>query len=193
MNQFKLYLELGFQHISDINGIDHMLFIAALCLKYNWKQWKTLLWLVTAFTVGHSLTLALSVWEVVNIPVKYIEFLIPVTILATALTNLLFVKEKKQKRWSLIYFFTLFFGLIHGLGFSNYLKSLLGKETSILMPLGAFNIGLEVGQLFIVLALLLFSSIALGILKIQKTSYITWISGGISFLAIEMIVQRFPW
>ncbi|MFY8003339.1 MAG: HupE/UreJ family protein [Chitinophagaceae bacterium] len=193
MNQFKLYLELGFQHISDINGIDHMLFIAALCLKYNWKQWKTLLWLVTAFTVGHSLTLALSVWNVVDIPVKYIEFLIPVTILATALTNVLAVKEKKQNRWSLIYFFTLFFGLIHGLGFSNYLKSLLGKETSILLPLGAFNIGLEIGQLFIVLALLIISSITLGIFRIQKQSYFTWISGGISFLAIEMIIQRFPW
>ncbi|MFT7055199.1 MAG: hypothetical protein ACJAR3_000826, partial [Roseivirga sp.] len=127
MDQFKLYFQLGYEHIIDLNGIDHILFVVALCSIYLAQDWKKVLILVTAFTLGHSITLALSTFELINFDTDLIEFLIPVTIFITALSNL-FRKEGSvsPKALNLNYFFALFFGLIHGLGFSNYLKSLLG-------------------------------------------------------------------
>ena len=141
--------------VSDLNGIDHILFVAALCIRYQFDDWKKLLWLVTAFTLGHSITLALSVFNIVNYSVNWIEFLIPVTIVITAISNVFVKKFVYKAKFPLIYFFAAFFGLIHGLGFSNYLKSLLSKEGNIIPELLAFNLGLEAGQLVIVLAILI--------------------------------------
>lgn len=192
MNEFRLYFEIGYKHIADLNGIDHILFVMALCLRYQFADWRKLLVLVTAFTIGHSITLALSVFNVLQYSVKWIEFLIPVTILITALSNVFVKKFNFRSRFPLIYFFALFFGLVHGLGFSSYLKSLLGKGENVVWPLFAFNIGLEAGQLLIVTAVLLISFIFVSILKVSRREYLLYISGGIFALALHMALERHP-
>ena len=159
MTSFELYFKLGLQHILDLQGFDHILFILSLCAVYVARDWAKILLLVTSFTLGHSLTLALATFEVVQIRSEIIEFLIPVTIAFTALLTLIKPKPNSGKGIQLNYLLALFFGLIHGLGFSNYLRSLLGKEASIWQPLLAFNVGLEVGQIVIVAAFLLITSL----------------------------------
>ena len=124
MNDFGLYFEIGYKHIADLRGLDHILFVAALCLRYQFADWRKILVLVTAFTIGHSITLALSVFNVVTYSIKWIEFLIPVTIVITAISNMFVKKFAFKSKFPAIYFFALFFGLVHGLGFSSYLKSL---------------------------------------------------------------------
>jgi hypothetical protein len=159
MTSFELYFKLGLQHILDLNGIDHVLFILALCAVYVARDWAKILLLVTAFTIGHSLTLALATFNLVQVRSEVIEFMIPVTIAITALVTLIKPKPNSGKGIQLNYLLALLFGLIHGMGFSNYLKSLLGQETSIWQPLLAFNVGLEVGQLVVVAAFLLITSL----------------------------------
>ncbi len=172
MNDVFIFVHLGFRHIIDVNGSDHMLFILALVIRYLVTDWKKILVLVTSFTIGHSITLALSTLSWIHFPMHLIELLIPITILLTAISNL-FVKDFSfSSKYHIIYYFALFFGLIHGLGFSNYLKSLLGKEESIVLPLFSFNIGLELGQLLIVGGILVLSFIFINHLKINRKSYI---------------------
>ncbi|MEN9684517.1 MAG: hypothetical protein RLZZ28_303, partial [Bacteroidota bacterium] len=165
MNDFRLYFEIGFRHIADLRGIDHILFVMALCLRYQFADWKKVLILVTAFTIGHSITLALSVLNLIHYSTKWIEFLIPVTILLTALSNGFVKKFNFKARFPLIYFLALFFGLIHGLGFSTYLKSLLGKDQNVIAQLFAFNLGLEAGQILIVTGILMITLIFVTIFK----------------------------
>jgi len=192
MGNFRMFFPMGIQHITDLAGIDHILFITALCLRYLWTDWKKLLVLVTAFTIGHSITLALSTLNIINIPRNWTEFLIAVTIIITAVNNC-FVKDFKFKsKYPSIYFFALFFGLIHGLGFSSLLKSILGRDTSIITQLFAFNLGLEVGQLIIVSIILLFSFLLVRIIGVNRREFILFVSGGIAALALQMAIERFP-
>ncbi len=150
---FETYWRLGLEHITDLNGYDHILFVAALTVVYSWRNWHNLLWLVSAFTLGHSLTLALATLKIVPINSDWIEFLIPVTILITSFLHL-FISSKNDNHSSRFILFryalALIFGLVHGLGFSTFLQSLLGREESLFLPLLAFNVGLEIGQLVIV-------------------------------------------
>jgi hypothetical protein len=190
MNDFQIYLHLGYKHIIDLGGSDHILFILALTARYIWTDWKQLLVLVTAFTIGHSITLALSVLQWVNLSVDIIELLIPITILITAFTNFWVKSFDFKSKYPLIYFFALFFGLIHGLGFSNYLRSLLGKEESILGPLLSFNIGLELGQLLIVSVILIISFIFVSLLKLDRRRFIQVVSGISILLAANMVWER---
>ncbi|MEI8097308.1 MAG: HupE/UreJ family protein [Sediminibacterium sp.] len=192
MNDFKLYLEIGFQHIANLRGVDHILFILALTIRFQFDDWRKVLILVTAFTIGHSITLALSVLNLVNYSAKWIEFLIPLTILITAFSNLFIKKFVFKTKFPLIYFLALFFGLVHGLGFSNYLKSLLGKDQSIISQLLAFNIGLELGQLMIVFFILLISFIFVTIIKINRREFLLFISAAIFALALNMALERIP-
>ncbi|MFL9483068.1 HupE/UreJ family protein [Chitinophagaceae bacterium LWZ2-11] len=193
MNNFSLFFTLGRQHIADLSGLDHILFITALCLRYQFADWKKILILVTAFTIGHSITLALSVFNIVHFSTKWIEFLIPVTIVITAISNVFVKKFIFKSKYPVIYFLALFFGLIHGLGFSNYLKSLLGRNVNIVMQLFAFNVGLEVGQLIIVLIVLIISFILTGLIKVNRREYLLYFSGGIFALALQMATERIPW
>jgi hypothetical protein len=192
MNDFKLYLEIGFQHIANLRGIDHILFILALTIRFQFDDWRKVLILVTAFTIGHSITLALSVLNLVNYSAKWIEFLIPVTILITAFSNLFIKKFVFKTKFPIIYFLALFFGLVHGLGFSNYLKSILGKDQSIISQLLAFNLGLELGQLMIVFFILLISFIFVTIIKINRREFLLFISAAIFALALNMALERIP-
>ncbi len=167
---FSDYLGLGLDHILDTNGYDHILFIATLCAFYIPAQWKKILVLVTAFTIGHSLTLALSALDIVNINATLIETLIPITIILTGLFNLYAFRksDSEQNNIYLNYIIALGFGLIHGLGFSNYFKAILGTEESIIQPLFAFNIGVEIGQVIIVAIVMTFAYTMINIIKLDK-------------------------
>lgn len=190
MNDFWLFFSTGIQHIADWKGIDHILFISALCLRYIWSDWKKILILITAFTVGHSLTLALSVFNIIRIPIVWTEFLIAATILITALADLR-KETKKETKYTLLFFCVLFFGFIHGMGFSTLLKSMLGRDRQIVGQLFAFNLGLEVGQIFIVVCLLSILTLLskIGINRIHSRIFI---SGIIVALSMEMCIERWP-
>jgi len=152
---FSMYLNLGIEHITDLNGYDHILFLMALSAVYLLTDWKKVLILVTAFTIGHSLTLALATLKIITVPVDLIEFLIPVTIFISAFSDFFYKKKINEKKiHHFKYSLAMFFGLIHGMGFSNYLISLLGSESNIVMPLFAFNLGLELGQIIIIIVYL---------------------------------------
>jgi hypothetical protein len=191
MSEFQLYLKLGFQHISDLNGYDHILFLVALCAIYQYHEWKKVLILVTAFTIGHSITLALSTLQLVNIDTSLIEFLIPVSILLTCVFNYLQKDDiQKVRPMTFRYLVALFFGLIHGLGFSNYLKSLLGKEESFIFQLFSFNIGLELGQLVIVLVIMLISWLLTLFFKMKERDWMMLLSGAAGGISILLIIER---
>jgi hypothetical protein len=189
MQDFALYFELGWQHILDWQGYDHILFVMVLCGAYTLRDWKRVLFLVTAFTIGHSITLALSVLKFIHVNSALIEFLIPLTILITATTNIL-NKSAKPKAIKFRYILALFFGLIHGLGFSNYLKSLLGKSTSIVGELFSFNLGLEFGQVIIVLSILILSFILINLIKIKQRDWTFFLSSAIFGISFIMAAER---
>ena len=190
MDELLLYGRLGFKHIIDLGGVDHILFVLGLTLRYIWSDWKKILVLVTSFTIGHSLTLALSTLSILDISVNWIEFLIPVTILITAASNFWVKDFDFKQRFSAHYALALFFGLIHGLGFSNYLKSLLGKESSLLGPLFSFNIGLEIGQILIVGVILALSYGLVSLLKLPRKMYVRYGSILAISLSLRMILER---
>ncbi|MFT3844955.1 MAG: HupE/UreJ family protein [Lacibacter sp.] len=191
MGDFGFYLREGVYHITDWKGYDHIMFVMALCLPYLLKDWRRVLILITAFTLGHTITLALSVFNKIIVPTNWIEFLIPVTIVITALENLMSNNtDRKHTNWR--YISALVFGLIHGMGFSNYLKSLLGKSESIVTQLLAFNIGLEAGQLLIVAVVLFISFLFVQVLNTQRREWTVFMSGGIFALALIMAIERTP-
>ena len=190
MPDFSLYLQLGIQHICNWQGYDHILFVTVLCGIYQLHDWRKVLILVTAFTIGHSITLALSVFNIIHINTSLIEFLIPVTIVITAINNII-KKNSAKKSIGLTYFLALFFGLIHGLGFSNYLKSLLGKSTNIVAQLFAFNLGLECGQVLIVISVLLLSFLLIKTFKIKPGDWGFFLSSAIFGMALMLCIDRF--
>lgn len=189
MNDFLFYFREGIYHITDIRGYDHILFVAALCLPYLLKDWRKILVLVTAFTIGHSATLALSIYNKILVPSPWIEFLIPVTIVITAIENIA-VRKFDFKKADIRYASALVFGLIHGMGFSNYLRSMMGKNESIFAQLLAFNIGLEIGQLLIVVIIMLVAFIFVQKFKAPRREWVLFVSGGIFAIALLMAVER---
>lgn len=192
MSSFQLYFKLGLQHILDLRGFDHILFVLALCAIYVARDWKKILILVTAFTIGHSLTLALATLDVIRIRSEVTEFLIPVTIAVTALVSIFKPKPSNGKGVPLNYLFAAFFGLIHGLGFSNYLKDLLGRETSIWQLLLAFNIGLEVGQIVIVAVFLLVTSL-LSLAGVSRKEWTLIVSAFVLGMACMLMLDTKFW
>jgi hypothetical protein len=195
MSEFQLYFGLGKDHILDYaNGYDHILFVIALCALYQLRDWKQVLILVTAFTVGHSITLALSTFNIVNFKVELIEFLIPVTIFITAVSNLFKNEDAMGPRaMQLNYAYAAFFGLIHGLGFSNYLKSILGRDKSIVSQLFAFNIGLEIGQIIIVGIFLVAGFILVDLFGVSRRDWKLVISSAVAGIALILIKDKIYW
>jgi len=194
MTAFELYFDLGRDHILDYaNGYDHILFVLALCAVYLVQDWKRILILVTAFTVGHSITLALATLDIIGVPSEWVEFFIPLTIFATAVSNLFRPEDPLLKRGvHTNYLLALFFGLIHGMGFSNYLKSLLGRQENIGMPLFAFNLGLEVGQIIIVGLFLAVSFIAVNLAGANRRDWKMIISSAVAGIALMLMKDRIP-
>ena len=188
---FKLYLELGIEHIADLQGYDHILFVAMLCAVYTFKEWKQVLILVTAFTIGHSLTLALATLSIVKVSTAWVEFLIPVTIFITAVGNI--VTGKQGSASAMVkYVLALFFGLVHGLGFSNYLRNLLGARDSIIVPLLAFNIGVELGQILIVLCILMLTALMIHVFRVKHRDWILVLAGAGAGIALTLMLERWP-
>lgn len=196
MNEFWIWFSTGLQHILDWNGYDHILYVIALCAMFSATDWKKLLILITAFTIGHSLTLAASTLNFFAIKQSYIEVLIPFTIITTCLINIYFRRRFDRRahynkyNYTLNYSLALLFGFIHGMGFSYLLKSMLGKEESIIFPLLSFNLGLEIGQLIIVVAVLLFSVFLARFTRIKKPDWILFISSAIFGISLLLFVQR---
>jgi hypothetical protein len=190
MSEFQAYLTLGFDHITDPNGYDHILFVVALCAIYAFREWKKVLVLVTAFTLGHSVTLALSTLKIITYSSAVIELLIPITILITALSNFSENNTTDSKSPKLRYPLAASFGLIHGMGFSNYLRSLLGEQESIVLPLFSFNLGLELGQLVIVTIALAIASFFVEVLKIKRLTWNHLISGMVAGMALSLILTN---
>lgn len=193
MNQFQQYFKLGVQHILDLNGFDHILFILALCAIYLLRDWKKILILVAAFAVGHSIALTLAALRWVEINNGLIEFLIPVTISVTAFVNLLKPKPSGSSGIQINYLFALIFGLIHGLGFSSYLKILLANNGSLFEPLLGFNMGLGVGQLVIVGVFLLASSVWVGLFGVNRKEWTLVVSSIVLGMSIMMMMNSKFW
>ncbi|MDC2996702.1 HupE/UreJ family protein [Flavobacteriaceae bacterium] len=187
MHPFQFYLKLGFNHIANFNGYDHILFLVVLCAVYQLKQWKKIIILVTAFTIGHSITLFLVSFDIFSIPSRYVKLLIPITIMITSLHNIGSIEKIKNSNMSKNYFLALFFGLIHGMDFSNYFKALIMSPEEIIIPLLAFNIGLEIGQFLIVFVIVYISYVFLSVLKVKYYSWNLFVSGaafGVSLISI---------
>jgi hypothetical protein len=194
MIEFSLYFGLGREHILDVNGYDHILFVLALCALYSVHDWKKILILVTAFTIGHSITLALATLEIVNVDAGLIEFLIPLTIFVTSTANLFRSEQAINKtKVQMNYLFALFFGLIHGLGFSNFLRSLLGKDHGIVSQLLAFNLGLELGQIIVVTLFLALSFILVDLAKVSRRDLKLVLSSAIAGVALVLLKDRIFW
>jgi hypothetical protein len=195
MSEFWIYFQIGLKHVLDIHAYDHVLFLIALTVPYTFKDWKRILLLVTVFTVGHTLALVLSVFGIIAVKVSLVEFLIPITILITAFYHLFTAgKATKNDGLNLIFFVTLFFGIIHGLGFSNYFKTILGgTATSKLLPLGEFALGIEAAQLVVVFVVLLLSYIVQTVFRISKRDWALVMSAFIIGVVIPMIVESPIW
>ena len=191
MSDFELYFNTGWHHIISWNALDHILFITALAAIYLVNNWKQVLVLVTAFTIGHSLTLALSVYDVIRFDEKWVEFLIPCTIIATAVFNFL-INDFKLHSLRINYLLALFFGLIHGMGFANTIRFMLAKDQGIAIPLISFNIGLEVGQVLLVTIILLTGFVLVNRLKLNRKWWVWTLSGYALVVALNMAVHRWP-
>lgn len=191
MQDFLFYLQLGWEHIISKDALDHQLFILALIAIFSFRDWKKVLILVTAFTIGHSLTLVLSALDVFRFPSDWVEFLIPCTIVFTALDNIIFSKNEK-KLIQLNYYLALLFGLIHGMGFANSVRMMLASEQDITLPLFGFNVGLELGQIAVVAIALFIHYVFSEVLKLSNKIWIYIISVPIFIFALKMALERIP-
>lgn len=195
MDTFWIYFQLGLQHVLDPGGYDHVLFLMALTVPYTFKDWKNLLILVTVFTIGHTLALALSVYNVLTLNAQVVEFLIPVTILIAALYSLFTAgKTQKPDKASAVVIITLFFGIIHGLGFSNYFKSILGgTPTDKLLPLFEFALGIEAAQAIVVLFVLMVSYAVQNFFRFSKRDWALTASAFVAGVTVPMIIGSEIW
>ncbi|MBK9109086.1 MAG: HupE/UreJ family protein [Saprospiraceae bacterium] len=189
MEDFGLWFHTGFTHILDPAGIDHILYIIVLVIPFAWTNWKSLVWLITAFTIGHSLTLALSTLGWINMPSSFVEFAIAATISISCLLNLL-SKEQDTIRLTSRYALASIFGCIHGLGFSYLLKSMLGSFDRLLAPLFAFNTGLEAGQLIILIMILIIKGFIQYFTNISNQKITTTTSFVILILSLYYLMER---
>ena len=195
MSEFWIYFQIGLRHVLDIQAYDHVLFLIALTVPYAFKDWKKVLILVSIFTIGHTLALLLSVFGVIFVKVNLIEFLIPITILTAAIFNLFTSgKSSKNESITIVAFVTLFFGVIHGLGFSNYFKTLLGgSPQSKLLPLSEFALGIETAQIIVVIIVLILSYIVQTIFRFSKRDWTLVMSAFVIGVVLPMIINNPIW
>ena len=191
MQDFGFYFQMGWEHILSAGALDHQLFIAALAAIYVLKDWKQVLILVTAFTIGHSITLALSVLDIVRFPNNWVEFLIPVTIVITGISNM-FLKKFTPRSIRINYFLALFFGLIHGMGFANSIRFMMAGDQNLAWSLLGFNLGLEAGQIVVVCCLLVLTFIVISLFKVNRREWVIFISAAVFALALKMALERIP-
>ena len=195
MQEFWLYFEMGLRHVLDINAYDHVLFLIGLTVPYSFNEWKKLFILITLFTIGHTVALVLSVFNILYIRENIVEFVIPITILIVALYNLFTAgKNNKTESISIIAIITLFFGIIHGLGFSNYFKTILpGNATDKLLPLSEFALGIEAAQIIVVFIVLILSYIVQTVFRFTKRDWTLVMSAFILGVVVPMIIHSPIW
>jgi hydrogenase/urease accessory protein HupE len=193
MEDLILYFKMGFTHVLDLAAYDHILFLIVLAVVFSMKEWTKVLWLVTLFTLGHSITLALAAYKVLEFPIYIIEFLIPLTIFITGFVNVITTKKTSTKSNRLNLFFAFFFGFIHGLGFSNYFKMMIGQEQNKFLPLLEFALGIEGAQIIIVLSILIIGFILQNFLKTSKRDWVLVTSSIVIGFAIQMMLERIFW
>ncbi|UMB52944.1 HupE/UreJ family protein [Lutibacter sp. A64] len=194
MDTLIFFLREGLFHVLDWNAYDHILFLVALTVVYDFKNWKKLIWLITLFTIGHTLSLILAAYKIVSVDTKWIEFLIPVTILITAVVNILYVKNTtKQLKTNTNLVFALFFGLIHGLGFSGYFKMIIGSSEDKFIPLLEFALGVELAQIVVVLIILILGFIFQTFFRFSKRDYILIISSIVIGFVLPILKDNVFW
>lgn len=191
MQDFLFYLKLGWEHIISLDALDHQLFVLVLVAVFGLKDWKKILWLVTAFTIGHSITLAMSVLDLLRVPGTWVEFLIPVTIFITATDNIL-MRNRPKNLMQMNYYLALFFGLIHGMGFANTARVMMSEEQNIFWPLLGFNIGLELGQIVVVAIILAVLFILVDLFKVSRKDWVMFVSSAVFSLSLQMLLERIP-
>lgn len=191
MQDFIFYLKLGWEHIISLDALDHQLFVLVLVAAYSYSEWRKILILVTAFTIGHSITLALSTLDVIRISSDWVEFLIPLTILITAFDNIL-MRNQPKNLMLLNYYLALIFGLIHGMGFANTARMTLAQEQNIFTPLLGFNIGLELGQVVVVTLILLIEFLLIKFFKLKKVHWMVFASFITLLISLKICIERFP-
>lgn len=190
MNEFWIYFKLGLTHVLDYNAYDHVLFLTVLVAAYTFYEWKNVVGLVTVFTIGHTISLILASYDIVNVSSSIIEFLIPITIFITALYNLFTAGKNNNSRISILYATTLFFGIIHGLGFSSFFLSTTGSKGVEILRLLEFALGIEAAQLIVVLVVLILSFIFQSIFKFSKRDWTLVISSIVIGLVIPMLITN---
>ena len=188
-----LYIKMGLNHVLDFSAYDHILFLIVLAVVFKTKEWRKVLWLVTFFTIGHSLTLGLSAYGILKVPFDVVEFLIPLTIFITAVVNVLHTKEIASTSNSINLLFSGVFGLIHGLGFSNYFRLMIGQEEDKLMPLIEFALGIEIAQIVVVVSILLFGYLLKNVFRVTNRDWIIVTSSIVIGFAIQMMAERVFW
>lgn len=193
MNDFIFYFKIGLYHVLDYKAYDHILFLIVLAVVYQFKQWPKVLWLITLFTIGHSITLALSVFGILNIDSNLVEFLIPLTIFITGTINVLTAKKASVGKENQNLFFALFFGLVHGLGFSNYFKMMIGKNEGTILPLLEFALGVEAAQIIIVFGILIIGFLLQSVLGVNRRDWILITSSIVIGVAVQMMFNRVFW
>ena len=192
MSDFWLLVELGFSHVWDWQGVDHLLFLAALCLPFSARQWKALLWIITCFTIGHSLSLILASLEVVEVSSTWIEFLIPVSIAATAVYNMIYAQRVWVRSNRLVMWVTLFFGLVHGFGFAGYFELIRDVEQPLWSSLLFFALGIEAAQIVLGALMLLLSFVVLNVLGRNRRDWVLVVSSVIIGILLPIIIERWP-
>ncbi|WP_108867545.1 HupE/UreJ family protein [Aquimarina aquimarini] len=194
MSEFWLYTKLGFGHVLDWSAYDHILFLIVLTVGYTFDNWKRILVLVTLFTVGHTMSLVLAVYGVVSVNSRLVEFLIPVTIFIAGLYNVFTAKKTgKNDKIAILYGVTIFFGLIHGLGFSSYFKVISSNVSSKILPLIEFALGVEAAQIVVVLLLLIISFIFQTLFRFSKQDWVLVISSVVIGMVIPMLIANKIW
>lgn len=188
---FRFFVKEGFFHVLDLNALDHILFFIAVSIIFTLKEWKKALWLVSVFTIAHTITFALSSYRILYVDAKWVEFLIPITILIPIISNNLKL-FKGEKNLNSNYYFTFIFGLIHGLGFSSYFKMLLDKSDDLLVPLLEFALGIELVQIIIVSLVLILNTLVIRYFKIKQKYWVLFVSILLLFKIIPMLIERYP-
>ncbi|HKL35300.1 MAG TPA: HupE/UreJ family protein [Salegentibacter sp.] len=192
MSQFWLYFRLGLEHVLDWQAYDHILFLIVLVTAFTFSSWKRVLWLVTLFTIGHTLALFLSVYGIVKVDSDWVELLIPVTIVFAGLYNIVTAgKKERNKNYNPMYFTTIFFGLIHGLGFSSYFKMVAANTENKFLPLLEFALGIETAQVIVVLAVIILGFIAQNIFSVSKRDWVLVSSAIVIGIILPILQENF--
>ena len=195
MSDFWIFFKVGLNHVLDIHGYDHLLFLIALTVPYVAKEWKKILILVSFFTLGHTLSLLLSVFNVVSVKAIFVELLIPITIFIAAFFNIIMAgKSSKNGNMTFVASVTVFFGIIHGLGFSNYFNSILpGKPIDTLAPLCEFALGIECAQILVVISVLILAFIAQTLFRFNKRDFTLIMSSFVIGVILPLLIENPIW